>query len=159
MEDRSTYPNTLLDAPNALTEDEQCEYHQLIAIINTAEGLAHEAHAKLGHSLLRLRDFGLYREGGFCTWKAFVRDLLGYSDEYARLLIDYVEVNDALFADGLSPLTHEAQVQILISQPIETWVPAVQRGREIAETEGTWFHARHLEAAICEILHAANQDG
>jgi hypothetical protein len=107
--------------------------------------------AMVGRDLFEIRESRLYRQS-HGTFEDYCQDRFQMSRNYINRQIQAAEVMNNLVPIGTKIPTNEAQARPLAKLPAEQQPAAWEKAQEIAKEEGKPVAARHVEAAVLEVM-------
>lgn len=136
-----------------LSLEEREERDRLIKAAHGADRSEFEAKVEIGRHLRDLQTKRLYRDAG--TWVQFIKTEFGRSESWAYERIELADVQDALAAQGVEPLTTASHAKGLGALPSPELVAyAVTTARTEAAGRKQRLTAKHITAARNAILAA-----
>ncbi|MEP0547478.1 MAG: hypothetical protein ABJF88_11140 [Rhodothermales bacterium] len=133
------------------------ERSQLIEAAHDAIRRGNQAQVEFGYCLrsLKLGPPPLSES----EFRRLMRIEFDRSGERGNQLIDLAELHAAFTEAGVEPLVAEGHARAVKSlESLELQVRVVMRGRELAAAEGKRLFARHLDAAVAEVLAGVEVD-
>lgn len=130
---------------NTITQQESIRLCELECIIQKGK----DTFVEVGTALSEIRDSRIYRVT-FKTFEDYCKDRWGFDRTYAHRLIESAAVCNVL-PIGNKPKS-EAQARPLAKLPAEQQPAAWERAQEIAKEEAKPVAARHVEAAVLEVM-------
>jgi len=109
-----------------------------------------DTFVEVGTALSEIRDSRIYR-ATFATFEDYCETRWGFSKRHCDRLISAAETVNELGPVGPKP-TSERQARELAKAPKEHRAEAMEKAREIAAEEGKPVAARHVEAAVAEVM-------
>ena len=109
-----------------------------------------DTFVEVGTALSEIRDSRIYR-ATFKTFEDYCKDRWDFTREHASKLIQAAVVVGNLSPIGDKPKT-ESQARPLTKLPAEKQPAAWERAQEIAKEESKPVAARHVEAAVLEVM-------
>lgn len=129
-----------------ITPAESIRLCQLEQIIQKGK----DTFVEVGTALSEIRDSRIYR-ATFKTFEDYCQSRWDFSRQYVNKIISAAEVVSKMETVVSKPTT-ERQVRELAKAPEETRPAAWERAQEIAKEESKPVAARHVEAAVLEVM-------
>lgn len=109
-----------------------------------------DTFVEVGNALAEIRDSRMYR-GPFKTFEDYCQKRWGFTRNYVNRIIAAAEVTSNLVPMGTTPES-ERQARPLAKLPAEKQPEAWSKAQEKAKEEGKPVAARHVEAAVAEVV-------
>ena len=130
-----------------ITQEESARLAELEAVIQRGK----ETFVEVGTALSEIRNSRIYRQQ-FGTFEDYCKERWGWNASRARQMIGAAEtVTNLSTVTNVTPQT-ESQARPLAKLPAEQQPAAWEKAQEKAKEEGKPVTARHVEAAVKEVM-------